>query len=674
MMFTSRRFIVFCLDLALIASSLYLAFLLRFDFTLSSAEMTHLLQGLAVFLVVKPMLFTTTGMHRNIWHYASLHDVFEIAKSVFFASAVSGLLVIILWGHGSLPRSVFILDGMILFILITMSRLLCRMIREIRTLPAGNGACRIIIIGAGEAGSILLREIRKQTVSPYNVIGFVDDDPEKSGLCLSGVRVLGGTDRLLPLLNIHQIEEVIVAVPSGNRALMRRILAICREARVRIKTLPGIDEIVDCKFSVTQVKDVEVMDLLGRKPVDLDQSAISAYLTGKRILVTGAAGSIGSEICRQVARFSPAKLILLDNAETPLFYIEKELSGTFDRLCIIPKVCDVKNRARVESIFTEHHPEVVFHAAAYKHVAMMEENPAEAVLNNILGTRVVADIAHESGACNFVMVSTDKAVNPTNIMGATKRCAEIYVQALAGKSRTRFTTVRFGNVLGSNGSVIPLFQEQIRKGGPVTVTHRDVIRYFMTIPEASQLVLQAGCFGNSGEIFVLDMGEPVRILSLAEELILLSGLVPYKEIDIVFTGLKPGEKLYEELLLDGEGLKTTPHTMIHVMDPVENGLQTVEKALNILFTRATATDVPGVLHSLMSLVPEFNPGQHFDTVTQAAFLTERGLKPSRHESTTHTFKPHNSPAMPRKNASFNIYQPGQNCGWRKHLVAAQKTY
>lgn len=672
-MFTSRKVMVICLDLALIASSLYIAFQLRFDFMLSSSEMTHLLQGLAVFLTVKPLIFATSGMYRNIWQYASLHDVFRIAKSVLLATSVSGLLLIIFWGQGALPRSVFLLDGMILFILITMSRLLCRMIREIRMLPTDSGACRILIVGAGEAGSILLREIRKQAISPYNVIGLIDDDPEKFGLSLSGVKVLGGTDILPSLLIIHKIEEVIVAVPSGDRALMRRILTICREARVRIKTLPGIDEIVDCKFSVTQVKDVEVMDLLGRKPVELDETSISAYLAGKRILVTGAAGSIGSEVCRQIARYSPAKLILLDNAETPLFHIEKELSATFGNLCIIPKIADVKSRVRVESVFAEYHPEVVFHAAAYKHVVMMEENPAEAALNNIKGTKIVADVAHEYEACNFVLVSTDKAVNPTNIMGATKRCAEIYIQALAAKSKTRFTTVRFGNVLGSNGSVIPIFQEQIRKGGPVTVTHKDVVRYFMTIPEASQLILQAGCLGNSGEIFVLDMGEPVRILSLAEELILLSGLIPYREIDIVFTGLKPGEKLYEEFLLEGEGLKTTSHSMIHVMAPVEHALQLVAQELHMLFAHANAANIPRLLSSLMSLVPEFHPGAHFESVLLKEIVKEKGIRPCQPEKSAYKFKSLNAPKLIGKNYSNYIQQYGQNCGWHKHLIAAQKS-
>jgi FlaA1/EpsC-like NDP-sugar epimerase len=374
---------------------------------------------------------------------------------------------------------------------------------------------------------------------------------------------------------------------------------------------------------MSQIKEVEIEDLLGRDPVVIDQSAIRNYLTDKRVLVTGAAGSIGSEICRQVALFNPAKLVLFDHAETPLFYIEKELAASFPDLRIIPMVGDVKNRDRVEAVFDEFSPEVVFHAAAYKHVAMMEYNPAEAVLNNVFGSRVVADAADKFKVHNFVMVSTDKAVNPTNVMGATKRSAEIYVQALAANSKTKFTTVRFGNVLGSNGSVIPLFKAQIAKGGPVTVTDREVVRYFMTIPEAAQLVMQAGCIGRGGEIFVLDMGEPVRILSLAEELIRLSGLIPYKDIAIEFSGLKPGEKLFEELLIEGEGVKPTTHKKIRVMAPVETDLRQVRAGLDELFALASAYDIGGLVKSLRTIVPEFVPRYHFDAAPPFAFQRVR---------------------------------------------------
>jgi len=622
-MFRARRFLVFFLDVVLIAAAFSLSFLLRFDFAIPPEQWNNLFQGLTVALVAKPVLFVASGMYRSIWRYASLQDAYEIFKVVTLSSLVSAFLLIFLKGPFALPRSIYILDWFLLFSLVAASRLVWRIYRETKVIPSLRKGKKTLIIGAGEAGNLLLREIRKQANATYNVIGFVDDDPEKRGMRLSGVRVLGGTNRLCAMIRKNDIEEVIFAIPSSDKDLMRRVIANCERAKARFKTLPGITAIIDGRVSMSQIKDVEIEDLLGRDPVVLDQTAIRNYLTDKRVLVTGAAGSIGSEICRQVACFKPAKLVLFDHAETPLFYIEKELAAAFPDLRIIPMVGDVKSQERVDAVFDEFGPEVVFHAAAYKHVAMMEYNPAEAVLNNVMGSKIVADAAHKTKVRNLVMVSTDKAVNPTNVMGATKRSAEIYVQALAAKSQTKFTTVRFGNVLGSNGSVIPLFKEQIKNGGPVTVTDKDVVRYFMTIPEASQLVMQAGCIGHGGEIFVLDMGQPVRILSLAEELIRLSGFVPYKEIDIKFTGLKPGEKLFEELLIDGEGIKPTSHKKIRVMAPVETDLRKITGDLEELFGYARNQDIAELLKSLRAIVPEFVPRYHFDVAPPFAFQRVR---------------------------------------------------
>lgn len=623
-MFRLKRVLVFFLDVGLIASALGLSFLLRFDFHIPGPYLESLREALAVALTVKPVLFAASGMYRNIWRYASLQDAYQIFKVVAFSSLASGFLLVFMDGPYAMPRSIYVLDWFILFSLICGSRLVWRIYRETRIIPSLRKGSRTFIIGAGEAGNLLLKEIRKQSNSPYNVVGFIDDAPDKRGLRLSGVRVLGGTRHLCALVRRHCVAEVIFAIPSADAELMRRIIASCRRSKARFKMLPGITAMVDGKVSVSQIKDVEIEDLLGRDPVVLDQTAIRSYLTDKRVLVTGAAGSIGSEICRQVARFRPAKLVLFDHAETPLFYIEKELAASFPELRIIPVVGDVRELDRVETVFDEFAPEVVFHAAAYKHVAMMEYNPAEAVLNNVMGSKIVADAADKYRVQNFVMVSTDKAVNPTNVMGATKRSAEIYVQALAGKSRsTRFTTVRFGNVLGSSGSVIPIFKEQIRKGGPVTVTDKEVVRFFMTIPEASQLVLQAGCIGKSGEIFVLDMGEPVRILTLAEELIRLSGFIPYKEIDIVFTGLKPGEKLYEELLISGEGVRPTSHKKIRVVASVETDLKRVTRELEALFGFAREGDLGELILSLRGIVPEFEPRYEFPTAPPPVFQRVR---------------------------------------------------
>ena len=622
-MFRARRVLVFFLDVVLIAAAFIFSFLLRFDFQIPASQWNTLLQGLAVVLIAKPILFAASGMYQNIWRYASLLDAYQIFKVTTFSSMSSAFLLVYMNGPFALPRSIYILDWFFLFGLVAASRLVWRVYRETKVLPSLRKGRKTLIIGAGDAGNLLLKEIRKQRTPTYNVVGFVDDDPGKRGMRLSGVRVLGGTNRLRAMVRKHDVEEVIFAIPSGDKELMRRVIANCERTKARFKTLPGITAIIDGKVSMSQIKDVEIEDLLGRDPVLLDQTAIRNYLTDKRVLVTGAAGSIGSEICRQVAHFKPAKLVLFDHAETPLFYIEKELSAAFPDLRIIPIVGDVKNMDRIDTLFDEFCPEVVFHAAAYKHVAMMEYNPAEAVLNNVMGSKVVADSAHKHKVRNFVMVSTDKAVNPTNVMGATKRSAEIYVQALAAQSQTKFTTVRFGNVLGSNGSVIPLFKEQIKNGGPVTVTDKDVVRYFMTIPEASQLVMQAGCIGHGGEIFVLDMGEPVRILTLAEELIRLSGLIPYQEIDIQFTGLKPGEKLFEELLLDGEGIKPTTHNKISVLAPVETDLKQVSDDLDELFGYAGTYDIGELVKSLRSIVPEFVPRYQFDVAPPMAFQRVR---------------------------------------------------
>jgi FlaA1/EpsC-like NDP-sugar epimerase len=507
------------------------------------------------------------------------------------------------------PRSIFILDLFMLFAMMSSSRLLWRIYRETVIMPRKNchGSRRALIVGAGEAGSLLVKELRRQDVSTFAVIGFVDDDEEKAGMRLHGLPVLGRISQLGQLVENNDIEDVIIAIPSAGSSLLRDIVKACEHCKVSFKTLPAITDIVAGKISVSQIKDVEITDLLGRDPVSLDETAISRYLAGKRILVTGAAGSIGSEICRQVARFAPAKLVLLDSAETPLYQIEKELSNRYPDLRIVPVLADIRNGARLDFIFETFNPEVVFHAAAFKHVPMMEYNPVEAITNNIAGTRTLAERADRFGVANFVMISTDKAVNPTNVMGASKRAAEIFVQALSKESKTCFTTVRFGNVLGSNGSVIPLFMEQIRAGGPVTVTHPDVIRYFMTIPEASQLVLQAGCLGNGGEIFVLDMGEPVRIKDLAEELIRLSGFVPHDEIEIVYSGLRPGEKLYEELLISGEGIKPTRHHKIKVLDAMPNKLVAVSDQIDAMVTKAGNCDLQGIMVLLSQLVPEFVP-------------------------------------------------------------------
>ena len=622
-MLTKRRRIVFLCDTALISLALSLAFLLRFDFSIPAVQLDLFWECLLVVLVVKPLVFFVTGFYNSLWRYASIQDAVEIFKGVCLSSFLAVFAVLFLRQFSPIPRSIFVLDWFLLFALLATSRLIWRVYRESYVVDRSNEGPRTLIVGAGDAGSLLLKEIRRQPHAAYNVIGFVDDDPEKKGMKLHGIPVLGATKQLKALIIANEIEDVIIAMPSAGSKAIRSIVDSCKHANVTFKTLPSIGELIDGTLTISQIKKVEIEDLLGRDAVVLDHELIGGYLTGKRVLVTGAGGSIGSEICRQVAQFHPEKLILLDQAETPLYEIEKELVARFPELRILPLIADVRDGDKLMKAFEEFAPQVVFHAAAYKHVPMMEYNPTQAVLNNIFGSRNVADAAHRFSVRNVVMISTDKAVNPTNVMGATKRAAEIYIQALSRTSSTKFTTVRFGNVLGSNGSVIPLFKEQIAQGGPVTVTDKRIIRYFMTIPEATQLVLQAGSMGSGSEILVLDMGDPVRIVDLAEELIRLSGLTPYEDIDIVITGLRPGEKLFEELLIDGEGVLPTAHNKIKVLAPVHIDIQPVKAELDLLYCAARSNCVDDLIESLKRLVPEFKPTYSFNGEAPLTFQRVR---------------------------------------------------
>ncbi len=610
-MFTKRRIFALIFDTTFICLSLCLAFLLRFDFSIPPQQLELFKECLLVVMIVKPLVFIATGFYNSLWRYASVQDAVEIGKGVTIASFIAVFAVFFLREFTPVPRSIFVLDWILLLAFLTTSRLIWRIIRETYVVNKSTEGPRTLIVGAGEAGSLLLKEIRRQPHASYQVCGFVDDDPEKKGMRLHGVPVLGATRQLKSLISAHEVEDVIIAMPSADGKALRSIMDSCKNANVTFKTLPSIGELIDGTLTISQIKNVEIDDLLGREPVVLDRELIGSYLNKKRVLVSGAGGSIGSEICRQVALFGPEKLILLDQAETPLYAIEKELIARFPELRIMPLIADVRDRDKVMAAFEEFEPEVVFHAAAYKHVPMMEYNPGQAILNNVFGSRNIADAAHRFKVRNMVMISTDKAVNPTNVMGATKRAAEIYIQALSRTSSTKFTTVRFGNVLGSNGSVIPLFKEQIAKGGPVTVTDKRIIRYFMTIPEATQLVLQAGSMGSGSEVLVLDMGDPVRIIDLAEELIRLSGLTPYEDIDIVVTGLRPGEKLFEELLIDGEGILPTTHEKIKVLAPVTLDIEPIRQELEILYAAARSNSVDQLIESLKRLVPEFKPSYSF---------------------------------------------------------------
>lgn len=622
----------------LISLALLMAFLLRFDFQLTDQYWRTYKFLLPCALVVKIPIFWQQGLLRGWWRYVSMADAIQLAKANLFAStAFIIFLFFFLDRLVGVPRSVLILDGFFCFAFMAGTRFLTRAARE-NYLPDFSGEhraeTRTLIIGAGSAGQAIAREVRQNPTLKKWIVGFIDDDLQKQGLHIVGFKVLGTLDDLSALCRQEKIEEIIIAIPSASGREMRSIIERCENLQINFKTLPGVGDLIDGRVSIQQVRDVALDDLLGRAPIRLEVERIRAFTEGKRVLVTGAAGSIGSEICRQVSRFNPASIILFDNAESPLFNIHRELAGTYPQLHHTAVIGDIRNRALVEGLFDNFQPQVVFHAAAYKHVPLMEHNPVEAANNNVRGTRVLAEAADRHQVESFVMISTDKAVNPTNIMGASKRAAELFIQSLARQSRTRFVTVRFGNVLGSAGSVVPIFREQIAKGGPVTVTHPDVTRFFMSIPEATQLVLQAASMGEGGEIYLLDMGEPVRIVDLAEELIKLSGFRPYEDIEIKFIGLRPGEKLYEELLIAGEGIQPTSHEKIMVARATEVDRERLFVQLEELYQLQQDIDQPGVIAKLREIVPEFMPehaGVGRDEISEVAsgssiFGLNRGRK------------------------------------------------
>ena len=467
------------------------------------------------------------------------------------------------------------------------------------------------MIGAGDCGEKISREIHDNPGLGYRIVGFIDDDPVKSKRNIHGIPIVGNRDEIKFYSQQLNAQEILIAMPSISSRDMRTIVKLCEGAGIPFKTVPGMGELINGKVTIKAIRDVSYKDLLGRAQIKLDEGQIEAYLKGKRILITGAGGSIGSELCRQVCRFSPESLILFERAESPLYEIELELREHFPELKIIPRLADILNTRKLDKIFEETRPEVVFHAAAYKHVPMLEHNPWEAIGNNILGTRNVVTASNNHNVKRFVLVSTDKAVRPANVMGASKRVAELIVQAQnsCGLSETKYITVRFGNVVGSVGSVIPLFKRQIEKGGPVTVTHPDITRFFMTIPEACQLILQAGSMGNGGEIFILDMGVPIKIADMAEDLIRLSGFEPYEDIDIKFVGLRPGEKLYEELITEGEGIVNTSHEKIMVLKGTACEMNILNGRLERMKRLMEAQDGAGIRSALKEILPEYKEAE-----------------------------------------------------------------
>jgi len=475
---------------------------------------------------------------------------------------------------------------------------------EFRTAEAGR-LKRFLIVGAGNAGEALLREIHRMPVTQYEVVGFIDDDPVKKGINIHGIPVLGTVEQLPKICEERNIEEIAIAMPSTSHSERMRVVRVCEGIKIKFQTVPSITDIASGKLRVSQIREVDINDLLGREAVQLDLDLIEAFARDKIILVTGAGGSIGSEMCRQLCNFNPNPLLLIEQAENPLFYIERELRKQFPAVSIKTIICNITDRTRTDEIFKNYKPQVVIHAAAHKHVPLMELNAGEAIKNNIVGTQVVADAADRHGTTNFVMISTDKAVNPTSIMGSSKRIAEMYVQDLSTTSKTHFVTVRFGNVLDSEGSVVPIFKKQIAEGGPVTITDAKMKRYFMTIPEASQLILQAAAMGKGGEIFVLDMGEPIKIVALAKTLITLSGFRPGEEIEMVFTGPRAGEKLFEELSIEGEDMQRTRHPKISIWKNIPMDRDSLRVGINELVNIAKAQNHSQIVQKIKELVPEY---------------------------------------------------------------------
>jgi len=625
--------IVLLVDIALIVAAFVLAYLVRFDSQISW-WIPQIASVLPFMVLCKIPIFYMFGLYRGMWRYASTTDLLNITKAVAVSSGCIIMSVLYFNRFIGFSRSVFVMDGVFTFLLLCLHRGTIRFfLQNKEQMPwlvhdvARQDKVRLLLIGAGAAAEKVIREIRDNNNVPYEVVGLVDDDRSKQGLKIHGIPVVGGLDNLQQCIVRTRPAELLIAVASATAEQMQRIVDLCQKSEMKFKVLPSMGEIIRGKLSVTSSREIAYKDLLGRPVVHLDQEEIGRYLTGRTVLVTGAGGSIGSELCRQIIRFEPKKIILLDAGEENLYKIQMELHHDHHFHDYVPVLCKIQNQPLLNAIFTEYAPSVVFHAAAYKHVPLVEANPWEAVFNNVFATKglIEATIAHKVE--RFVLVSTDKAVRPTNVMGATKRVTELLMLAYCNgqsthssagnKNNTAFMAVRFGNVLGSSGSVIPLFKQQIEKGGPVTVTDPEMTRYFMSIEEAAQLILQAGAMGGGGEIFILKMGARVKIVNLARDLIKLLGYEPEKDIKIEYTGLRAGEKLYEELITEGEGIVPTKHEKIMVLLGNGKPEPQMEELLRRLAKKATLYDARGIKEILQEILPEYTPDLQAVSTVQA---------------------------------------------------------
>jgi len=602
-------------DLAVLSAAYWLAFLFRFEFSIPSAWVSPSLIGWPYVVVIEYLALTVYGVPRMSWRYISIRESARIAFAGMFATilliglrglrlALPDNLALVVVPYGVLCTNFFLC--FVGLVGVRATRRIYGELAERKRRFVGRKRERVLLIGAGQAGVVVAREIVSRPDLALHPVGFLDDDNLKVGSRIGGLPVLGRIDEVVEIAARKRVTRVLITIANAAGPQIRAITMRCRDAGLETKIIPGIYEIVGDHVNLSRIREVAIEDLLGRKPVQLDEDQVNTSIRDSVVMVTGAGGSIGSELCRQVCRYAPARLVLVERFENALFEIHRELVASYPGLTIDPQIGDVTDARRMEQVLSAARPRIVFHAAAHKHVPMMEANPGEAAKNNIGGTRLVADLADRYGVERFVLVSTDKAVNPTSVMGATKRVAEIYMQALAQRSATRFVTVRFGNVLGSSGSVIPIFKQQIAAGGPVMVTHPDMQRYFMTIPEASQLVLQAGAMGDGGEIYVLDMGEPVKIVDLARDLITLSGLRPGEDIEIKFNGIRPGEKLFEQLTTDAEHADKTRHPKIFIGRVASPGWSEAVRGIDNLLALVDGGSPDRIRIALHGLVPEYS--------------------------------------------------------------------
>ena len=612
MSFRQRIILLGLVDFFIISIAVFSAYLLRFDFIIKIDYFKYIPYVIFMHTFLILVIFSRLKLYKRVWQYASVGELISIIKGVTLTEVLFFMVHFFIlqqrYTEFIVPRSIYLIAWALIILGIGGSRFVWRIYRDsyLKIQPYHK---RALIIGAGDAGALIAKELKHSPNTALYPVAFVDDDPAKQSLEVLGLPIVGMREDIPNIVKDYHIDEIIIAMPSAEKSVISEVINLCKTTKANIKILPRVSDIVHGKISLNMIREVNVEDLLGREPVEVDLSGITDYMKNQVVLVTGAGGSIGSELTRQIAPFSPKRILLLGHGENSIYDIELELKNHYPELEIDTLIADVQDRKRLKVLFEECKPNVVFHAAAHKHVPLMERNPMEAVKNNVFGTKNVAECADQHGVSHFVMISTDKAVNPTSVMGTTKRIAEMIVQNISRQSKTKFVAVRFGNVLGSRGSVIPVFKEQIKRGGPVTVTHPDMVRYFMTIPEAVQLVIQAGALAEGGEIFILDMGKPVKIVDLARDLIRLSGFEPEKDIDIVFSGIRPGEKLFEEILTDEEGMKATKHDRIFIGKPIEMSDEEFASLLDQLEQIIYKQDQPPppeeIKNMLLRIVPSY---------------------------------------------------------------------